>query len=102
MIVEGSGVHLHSLTSITNLNPNQLSSQGLPEVSCDVTDEAMHRYLCDAMACDRVHGFPHGTERWFVNSREIELGFSRGQRVYGKLAMHEGKQSGQGCRFPFQ
>ena len=31
----------------------------------------MHRHLCDAVADDRVHGFSHGTERWFVHSGEI-------------------------------
>lgn len=60
---------------------------GLAKVSCDVTDEAMYRHLCDAMADDRVHGPSHGTERWFVNPGEIQMDFGRGQRSNVVLAL---------------
>src|SRR5579862_3218963 len=66
-----------------------LSSQGVPKIPRNVTDEAMHRHLRNAMADDRVHRPSHSTQWRFVSPREIQLGFGRGQRVYRKLALHQ-------------
>lgn len=62
----------------------------------------MHRYFRDAVADDRVHGFSRGAERRFVNPREIQLRFGRGQWIHGRLALHERKQSRHGRGLPLQ
>jgi len=63
------------MTHISGQMQPTMLSKGLPEVSCHVTNEAMHRHLRDAVADDRIHGFTHGAERWFVNAGEIQLRF---------------------------
>jgi hypothetical protein len=68
--------------------------KGLPEISRQVANEAMHRHFRDAVADDRVHGFSHGAERWFVNPGKIQLRFGRGQRIHGKLALMSGNNLG--------
>ena len=54
------------------------------------------------MTDDRIHGFSYRAEWWFVEAPEIQLRFRSGQRVDGKLALHERKQVWFGRGFPFE
>ena len=74
----------------------------LPEISRHIANEAMHRCFCNAVTDDRVHRLSHGAERRLVNSTKIQLRFSSGQWVQGKLALHEREQPRHGRRLPFQ
>ena len=53
----------------------------------------MNRHLRDAVADDSVHGLAHSSEWWFVTAQEIQLRFSSGQRVYGKVGLREREQA---------
>ena len=80
----------------------QMSGKLLPKISRHVANEAMHRCLRNAVAYDRIHRLSHRAERRLVNSGEIQLRFSSGQRVHRKLALHEREQPWHGRRLPFQ
>src|SRR5208282_1382070 len=59
-------------------------------------------HLRDAVTDDRVHSLPQGAEWRFVNTQEIQLRFGGGQRVDGKLGLHEREQAWHGRRLPFE
>ena len=52
-------------------------AKGSPEVSGHIANEAVNGRLRDAVPYDCVHGFSQWTERWFVQTVEVQLRFSR-------------------------
>jgi hypothetical protein len=52
-------------------------AKGSPEVSRHIANEAVNGHLRDAVPDDCVHGFSQWAERWFVDTLEVQLCFSR-------------------------
>ncbi|SRR5260370_16074539 len=77
-------------------------SERLSQLPCHVIYEAMDGDLRDAVTDDRIHGFSYGAEWWFVEAPKIQLRFRSGQRVDGKLTLHERKQVRLGRGLPFE
>ena len=56
---------------------DDLLAKGFPEVSRHIANEAVNGRLRDAVPYYCVHGFSQWTERWFVETVEVQLRFSR-------------------------
>jgi hypothetical protein len=101
MALVGNDFHraLRVSTAHTRLG---LLTECLPKISRHVAHKAMHRYLCDTVADNRVHGLPYSAEGRLVNAGEIQLRFGRSQRIHEKFALHEREQARHFCGLPFQ
>jgi len=60
---------------------DDLLAKGFPEVSRHIANEAVNGRLRDAVPYYCVHGFSQWTERWFVETVEVQLRFSRCYRI---------------------
>src|SRR5579859_2481793 len=86
-----------------NFNPSLVSSsERFAEVFRHVIDEAMNGCLRDAMPGNRIHGPSQSAEGWFVEATKIQLCLGAGQRVHGKVGLHEREQTRRGRSLPFE
>jgi hypothetical protein len=60
---------------------DDLLAKGFPEVSRHIANEAVNGRLRDAVPYYCGHGFSQWTERWFVETVEVQLRFSRCYRI---------------------
>jgi hypothetical protein len=56
---------------------DDLLAKGFPEVSRHIANEAVNGRLRDAVPYYCVHGFSQWAKRWFVETVEVQLRFSR-------------------------
>ena len=62
----------------------------------------MNGHLRDAVPDHCVHGFSQRAERWFVETVEVQLRFSRCYWIDGEVRLHKRKKAWHPRGFPFE